>query len=1160
VIDVKAGGVHNGSGMGPLDQWLTALGLAEYVPRFAENHIDFSIITDLKDQDLKELGISSLGHRRRILRAIAQLNSDGPSASHTPALNPAQPGSIQDPASSILAVQLQPVFAERRQLTVMFCDLVGSTAMSARLDPEDMREVIGAYQQVCTDVVEAYDGFIAKFMGDGVLAYFGYPRAHEHDAERAIRAALAIVEALPKLDTCAVVKLQVRVGIATGLVVVGDLIGAGAAQEQAVVGETPNIAARLQQLADPGAVVIASSTRKLAAGLFEYRDLGAVVLKGFSDDVLACEVLGQSAAQSRFEAQHATGLTPVVGREKELSVLLQCWRRAKSGEGQVVTLVGEPGIGKSRITQAVQERVEDEPHSRLRYFCSPHHQGSPLYPLIAQLGLAAGFLREDGADTKFAKLQAVLSDASLPPDEIGLIAELLSLQTSGRYHLPESSPQKRKEKTLEALVAHLTGLATQQPVLVLFEDVHWIDPSSLELLSLIVGRVSQHSVLLIITARPEFNAPWSSHSHCSMLSLTRLNPGEGAALVQRVAGNKLIPERVMKQVLARTDGVPLFIEELTKTVLESGFIGEQGGEGSLPPLLIPATLQGSLLARLDRLAPVREVAQIGAALGRQFSQELIGAIAVMPEKKLQHALEQLVAAELIFQCGSHPNAEYMFKHALVQDAAYSTLLRSQRQQLHARIALTLERQFPDLVAAQPEILAQHCTEAGLSESAIDWWRKAGELAVRRFAFSEAISHLQKAIGLAEKLPDGPAPQLLRLRIQSTYGQALFHARGQTAPETAAAFARARQLAAAVEDATERSSAYFGLWAASSVRSELTSMRDVAGAFLRDAQRWPGSLEAGVAHRVFGTTCWMRGDYLSARLHLEQALRAYDHKRDRNFAPRFGYDAGVMAGYWLAIVLWALGDIDRVPRLAEQATSLGLQCGHVPTSAHGHWFTCFLAALSRRPGQTTTHAETMLRLGREHGLPLWVAHGTFYLGWTQWSVGNRDGETGMREGLSLLRERDIRFCEPLPKALVAEVEAELGRVEGGLAILDAQLAENKQTEQHWFDAEVHRIRGELLLRREPPDVVAAKSAFKTATDIARAQHTRTFELRAALSLAKLYKVTGQHQEVRDLLLPALTGFSEGPDLPEVAEANRLLASLAKVAQSPERNTGRLRCGP
>jgi class 3 adenylate cyclase len=739
-------------------EWLAGLGLEQYAQTFRENAIEISLLPDLTDLHLRELGLP-LGHRLKLLRAIAAL---------------------QDAAAPVVSepVQATPTaapLAERRQLTVMFCDLVGSTALSARLDPEELREVIGAYHGCCAAVIERTGGFVAKYMGDGVLAYFGYPRADEHDPERAVRAGLALVEAVAGLDTAAGALLQARVGIATGLVVVGDLIGRGAAKEQEVVGETPNLAARLQALAEPGTVVIGASTRRLIGGLFDYEHLGAIEIKGFSEPVVASWVLRESGAESRFEARRGPDLTPLVGRDEELALLQRRWQQAKTDEGCVVLISGEPGIGKSRLAQTLVERLAGEPHTRLRSFCSPHHQDHALYPTIAQLERAAGFRREDAADERLDKLEAVLTQATNDLGEAApLLAALLSIPAGERYSPLNLTPQKQKEKTLQSLVAQVEGLAARQPVLMVFEDAQWSDPTSLELLDLIIDRAPARPLLLIVTYRPEFSPPWAGRPHVNLLALNRLAPRQRVEMIAGITGGKALPEEIAAQIVERTDGVPLFVEELTKAVVESGMLTAIGDRytatGPMQALAIPASLQASLLARLDRLAPVREVAQLGAALGRQFSHELIAAVAPMPLRQLEDALAQLVGAELIYRRGTRPDAEYTFKHALVQDAAYGTLLRNRRQQLHARIAATLEDRFPEMVGAQPALLAHHCTAAGLTEQAVAYWLAAGRHALARSAAAEAAALLRRGLALVPALPDTVRRRETELDLQIALGQ------------------------------------------------------------------------------------------------------------------------------------------------------------------------------------------------------------------------------------------------------------------------------------------------------------------------------------------------------------------------------------------------------
>ena len=785
--------------------WLENLGLGQYAQRFAENDITFAILFDLTDQDLKELGVSSLGHRRRLLRAIAEL--------------PGREKITTKPVAPVAASTAPSETAERRQVTVMFSDLVGSTALSASMDPEDLHEVISAYQKCVAEAVRRFGGFVAKYMGDGVLVYFGYPQAHEDDAERAVRAGLEVVAAVGSLKAAS--PLQTRVGIATGLVVVGDLVGSGEAQERGIVGETPNLAARLQGFAEPNTVVIAESTRRLLGGLFELADLGAIDLKGLTRPAQAWTALRPSSVESRFKALRAA-TTPLIGRDEEIELLIRRWTQAKAGEGCVVLISGEPGIGKSRIAEAIQERLSLEPHTRLRFFCSPYHQDSALHPAISQLERAAGFRRDDTAEQRLDKLESLLARATNDVSEIApLFADLLSIRTGGRYPPLELTPYKRKEKTLRALVSQVEGLSAIEPVLMVFEDVHWSDPTTRESLDLLIERTPKLPVLLVITYRPEFTPSWVGRPNVTVITLSRLKPRQQAEMVGHLTG-KALPKEIIDQIVNRTDGVPLFIEELTKSVVESGLLVEVGDQYAITSpmgtLAIPTTLHASLLARLDRLAPTREVAQIGAALGRSFSHELISAVSQMPQQKLNEALEQLVQAELIFRRGSPPEAEYTFKHALVQDAAYDTLLRSRKQHIHARIASTLENQFLETAAADPAILAHHYTEAGLYENALNYLVKAGQQAVARSAMAEAVALVEKGLGLLSAMPISREHQKQELQLRLALAGALIGTKGYASPQVSETWARAGVLGELIGE-TSHFVPIAGQWAHHLVRAE-----------------------------------------------------------------------------------------------------------------------------------------------------------------------------------------------------------------------------------------------------------------------------------------------------------------------------------------------------
>jgi predicted ATPase/class 3 adenylate cyclase len=676
----------------------------------------------------------------------------------------------------------------------MFSDLVGSTALSTRMDPEDLREVISAYQKCVAETVRRFGGFVAKYLGDGVLVYFGYPQAHEDDAERAVRAGLELIAAVTGLKTR--VSLQTRVGIATGVVVVGDLLGAGDAQERGIVGETPNLAARLQGVAEPNMVVIAEATRKLLGNLFELQDLGTRDLKGIAGPTRVWAALRASSVASRFEALHATGLTALVGREEESELLLRRWARAKAGEGQVVLLSGEAGIGKSRLTAALLERLAAEPHTRLRYFCSPQHMDSALYPIIGQMERAAGLTHDDKPQTRLDKLDAVLALSSTSIQHAALFAEMLSLANDGRYPTLELTPEERRQRTLEALILQIQALARQNPVLIIFEDAHWTDPTSLEVFSRAVERIQAFRVLLIVTFRPEFNPPWIGRPHVTALTINRLTGREIGAMIDRVVGNKQLPANIRQDIIERTDGIPLFVEEMTKAVLEAESEADAQRTAAAVPspvLAVPASLQASLMARLDRLGPAKEVAQIGAALGREFSRALLAAVVRKPEAELESALDRLIAAGLLFGQGVPPHATYLFKHALVQDAAYGTLLRESRRALHARIVDALESYFTEIAENQPEVLARHCTEAGLIEKAAGLWGKAGQRSLSRSALVEATEQLTRALAHIAVLPATPALRHEQIKLQVALINALFHVKGYAAPETKAAAEQARLL-------------------------------------------------------------------------------------------------------------------------------------------------------------------------------------------------------------------------------------------------------------------------------------------------------------------------------------------------------------------------------
>jgi class 3 adenylate cyclase/tetratricopeptide (TPR) repeat protein len=1036
--------------------------------------------------------------------------------------------------------------AERRQLTVMFCDLVGSTALSARLDPEDLRAVISAYHRCVAAAIERAGGFVAKYMGDGVLAYFGYPRADEHDAERAVRAGLQLVEAVAGLDTAAP-RLQVRVGIATGLVVVGDLIGQGAAQEQAVVGETPNLAARLQALAAPGTVVIGPSTRRLTGGLFDYEDLGAVEIRGLAGPVAAARVLRESAAESRFEALRATR-TPLVGRDEELALLDRRWHQAKRGEGCVVLVSGEPGIGKSRLAETLLGWLAGEPHTRLRLFCSPHHQDHALYPTITQLERASGFRREDTADQRLDKLETVLAQATNDLGEAApLLAALLSLPAGERYAPLNLTPQKQKEKTLQALVAQVAGLAARQPVLMVFEDAQWSDPTSLELYDLIIDRVPTNRVLLIITFRPEFSPPWTGRPHVTSLGLNRLAPRQRAEMIVGITGGKALPEEIAAQIVDRTDGVPLFVEELTKAVVESGMLTDAGDRytaaGPLAPLAIPASLQASLLARLDRLAPVREVAQIGAALGRQFSHDLIAAVAPMASAQLDDGLAQLVGAELIYRRGAPPDAEYTFKHALVQDAAYSTLLRSRRQQLHARIAATLEGRFPEIAAAQPALLAHHCEEGGLSEKAVDYWLAAGRQAWRRSSAAEVVALLQRGLALVPTLPQTDWRREREFDLQTALGQALLANRGWALPEVSEAYARARQLALTLNRPRALLFPLWGQWLDHWARADLKGAQRIA-AELREL----GEAAADVPMQVIGCdtggyACFQLGEFATSRGYMEKALGLYDPADRAFYAELLPQDARVHLLIHSLSPLACLGHLDQALAQRDMALEEARRLVHPHTLA----FTLAVAVwvpgwwVRLEPGSLLQYADELLALTTERSLGHFRAMALMERGWCLAALGRaHEGIPLLTAGLGGWDEAGLIIWKSWGLTLLGDACRMAGRWQTAHEHLTEAGRLADRTEDLWFQAETLRLTGDVL--RAMGDPAAAEASYHEAIAIAQQQSAKLWELGAAMSLARLWRDQGKRTEARDLLAPVYGWFTEGFGTPVMQEAKALLNDL------------------
>jgi class 3 adenylate cyclase/predicted ATPase len=1124
-------------------EWLRGLGLAQYEPAFRDNAIDDAVLPGLTADDLRDLGVGLVGHRRRLLDAIAALRAEPPRDTN-PAVAPAGGSPRPDPRPFAGDGRLG-VDAERRQLTVMFCDLVGSTALSARLDPEDLREIIGAYHRAVAAIVAGFDGFVSRYMGDGVLVYFGYPQAHEDDAERAVRAGLNAIGAVSRLDVKAA-KLQARVGIATGLVVVGDLIGHGSAQEQSVVGETPNLAARLQALAEPDAVVIAADTHRLVGDLFEYRDLGAVEVKGIPAPLPAWQVLRPSDVASRFEALRGLRLSPLIGRNEEMDLLLRRWERAKAGDGQIVLVSGEPGIGKSRITAALIEHLDAERAICLRDFCSPYHQDSPLFPFIDQLERASGFARDDPPAAKLEKLEVLLTRAAPPVEDVALLADLLSLPASERHPLPNLSPQRKKERTLEALLHQLEGLARRQPVVVVFEDAHWSDPTSRELLDLTVERVRGLPVLLIVTFRPEFQPPWIGQPQVGMLALNRLDRRNRTALVEQIAAGKVLPKEVVDQIVDRTDGVPLFVEELTKSVLESGILREEADryvlDRTLPPFAIPTTLYDSLMSRLDRLASVRSVAQIGAAIGREFSYALLRTVCRLPEKELQAALARLVASALIFQRGAPPAAVYNFKHALLQDAVHASLLRNTRQRLHAQIADALETEWPEMAESRPELLAQHLAEAGLAEKSVAYWGRAARRSAAGSAMAEAAAQLQKGLDQLARLPETPERQRQELEFWCASGAVLFAVKGQAAPETGRAYARARDLWEQLGSPLEFLQAPYGESRYHVFRGELDLALRLDESLLRLSFQRDDSAGLVLGHFSAGRNAMFAGRFAAARSHLEEVLALHDPISDSALVHQIGFYPHVNSQGLLGIVLFCLGFPEQALARSNAALAEARRLAHLPSLAVS--LTNGITVLSLVGDNTALDewADQVVAVTTEQGFPVWRAQGTIFRGWVK--VRNGDVAQGislLRSGLSAYRGTGAEAWTPHFFALLAGACEIAGQIDEAVTLLDDALRIVERTRQRWLAAELNRLNGRLLLRQGHPE--AAERLYCKALSVAQKQGGKLWELRAAVSLAQFYRDRRRRSEARDLLAPVYGWFTEGSETQDLRGAKALLDELS-----------------
>jgi class 3 adenylate cyclase/predicted ATPase len=1064
------------------------------------------------------------------------------------------PAGISTPSGGAAAAR-PPAEAERRQLTIMFCDLVGSTSLSERLDPEELRRVLRDYQAMCATIIRRYDGTVAQYLGDGLLMYFGYPRAHEDDAQRAVHAGVGIVEALDGLNTKLHeelgVRLSIRLGIHTGLVVVGEL-GDDSKREHLALGETPNVAARVQALAEIGTVTITGSTFRLIEGLFECKDLGSRVLKGISQPLRLYQVLHDSTGRSRLEVSDRTSVTPLVGRKQEMGLLLDRWEEVTEGVGQVVVLSGEAGVGKSRLLRILKEDVSRNPQAWLTSLrCSPYHQNSAFYPIIDMFEhVVLQFSRNDTVQDRQEKLEGLLVQYGLSlPETLPLFAALLSVPLPERYSPLALTPERQKQEILTVLMTMLLKRAAKQPLLLVVEDLQWMDPSTLELLNLIVDQGPSTGILAVFTCRPDFNSPWTGRSHLTQVTLNRLTRRQVADMVARVAGGKILPAELIQQIAVKTDGVPLFVEELTKMVLESGLLKEHDDHYELseplPALAIPTTLHDSLMARLDRLATVKEVAQLAATLGREFTFELLKAVSPLEEKVLERELAQLMEAGLLYQQGVLPRANFIFKHALIQEAAYQSLLKSKRQQYHRHIAEVLERQLTGIIDTKPELLAHHYTEAGLTAPAIVYWVRAGQRAVERSANAEAIGHLGHALDLLSPQPETPERARQELAVQMLLAQALMATRGMAAPEVERAYARARELCEVVGHSDQLLLALGGLGTFYLVRGNVHAALETGEQCLDVAQRLddPGLLLK--AHAGQGTVLVFLGELESSRASLARGLRLAEAMTPSplDFG---GRDAGVGC---LAFDAWAaclLGSLDEAQASVAAALALAETRSHPFSRAFALSWAARLHQFRREERRCREQAETAIGLATEYGFTQWRVIAMMLLGSALAGEGRGDeGIDQLREGLAAWRAMGAELLRPYFLALLAEAYWRMGRADEGLATVVEALSLVERTGERMYEAELHRLQGELLRARESgaAAIEAAGACFQRALAAARRQGARALELRAAMSLSRLLEHAdgGAREEARRALAEVYATFTTGFDTADLREARALLGS-------------------
>jgi class 3 adenylate cyclase/predicted ATPase/energy-coupling factor transporter ATP-binding protein EcfA2 len=1109
--------------------------------------LDDDYLNDLKDELLFAHPVVDEDNRGLVWTGgtVSGQEFTAPSTQPTP-----QPAVQEQPSPQTAP----PPDAERRQLTVMFCDVVESTKLSSQLDPEEYREVVRAYQQVCTEVIQRYDGHIAQLLGDGLLVYFGYPQAHEDDPQRAVRTGLGILAAMRNLNQglqqAKGMQLALRVGINTGLVVVGEM-GTTGRQEHLALGQTPNVAARIQGLAQPNTMAVSEATYRLIQGYFACQDLGAQVLRGVTESMHIYQVLSESGATSRLDVAQPRGLTPLVGRESEVTLLLERWEQAKAGQGQVVLLTGDAGIGKSRLVQMLKDHVTHEPHVRWECRSAEYSQNTALFPLVDLFQRLLRFEPQETPAAKLEKLEHALSQYRLPVEEtVPLLAPVLSLSLpENRCPLLNLSPQRQRQKTLETIVAILLEQAEHQPVLFIVEDLHWTDPSTLELLGLLLDQTPTASLLVLLTCRPYFQPAWHHRSYLTEITVNRLSHVQVEQIVNRLTDGKILPPEVMQQIVEKTDGVPLFVEELTKAILESGqlkaFDGHYELIGSLSTLTIPATLQDSLMARLDRLVTAKAVAQYAAVIGRQFAYDLLSTVSQLDAATLQRELVRLVEAEIVYQRGLPPHATYIFKHALIQDAAAQSLLKTTRQHYHQQIAQVLEAQFPATAETQPELVAHHYTEAGLMEQAGRYWHKAGQSAVQRSAHVEALAHLRQGLALLQTLPETPERIQREVDMLIALGASLLAVKGYAASEVGETYTRARLLCEHLDDPHQLFTVLRGLWNYYLVRAEYQTAHKLGEQLLTLAQQVQDASMLCAAHRALGATLFFLGEAASAYTHLAQGLAFYDPQQHGASTFLYGEDTGVVCRSHAAAALWYLGYPDQGLTQSQEALALAQQIAHPFSLGFALVFAAIVHQYRREARAVHRCAEATLSLAMAQGFPLWRAQGAIFRGWTlaQQAGQVQEGIVQIEQGLSALRATGTELVRPYRLALLAEAHGTLGEPEAGLTVLTEALTLAETTGERWYEPELYRLKGALLLQQSSDNQAEGEHCFQKALDIARNQQAKSFELRTATSLARLWCQQGKRPEAHDLLAPVYGWFTEGFDTLDLKDAKALLDDLA-----------------